>query len=98
MNKLLALVADPSRLASLPAAVLPRPPSGISKGHQGLPRVVGSRPSRMVPSGRPSSPVEDFQGSSGTSPPSGTSKGRRRRLASLAATPRSSIYVFMSGP
>ena len=53
MNKVLALAADPSRLASLPAPVLPR---------QGLPRVVGAHPSRMLSSGPP--PVGDFQGSS----------------------------------
>ena len=62
MNNLLALAADPFRLASLPAPIL--------KSH----------PSRMLLSGPP---------------PSGTSKGRR--LASLAARPRSSINLFMNG-
>jgi hypothetical protein len=42
MNNLLALAADPFRLASLPAPVLPR---------RGLPRVVKSHPSRMLLSG-----------------------------------------------
>ncbi len=55
MNNLLALAADPFRLASLPAPVL--------KSH----------PSRMLLS------------------------GPRRRLASLAARPRSSINLFMNG-
>ena len=42
MNKLLVLAADLSQLASLPAAVIAR---------QGLPRVVGSHPSRMLSCG-----------------------------------------------